>query len=79
MAVGKHEPGKADMWQTVYPLKPDSKWEYWSVSGTAGTAAGSCQPSSRLHCAADTCLFSPISLGEITTAFPEPCGKEAQK
>lgn len=54
MAVGKHEPGKADTWQTVYPLKPNSKWENWSVGGTAGTAAASCQPSSRLRCAADT-------------------------
>lgn len=54
VAVGKREPGKADTWQSVYLLKPESKWENWSVIGTAGMAAGSCQPSSRLHCAADT-------------------------
>lgn len=27
VAVGKHEPGKAGMWQTVCLLEPTSKWE----------------------------------------------------
>lgn len=36
MAVGKHEPGKADTWQIVYLLKPESKWENWSGSVQLG-------------------------------------------
>lgn len=77
LAVGKHEPGKAGTWQTVYLLKPESNWESWSVSGAAGRIA---TPANlRQDWAVQLTLNLFLILLSELTAFPELCGKETQK